>query len=196
LEKVLTCTVFSGEGDLPVGVVRDDPEAVAVRELRQPMPLLGGEAALGGVVEVRDRVERADRIPGGEALFELVHVDPIGLDGDRGEVPGPVLEDAQEDREDRVVHCDQGILLDQSAHRERQALLAARGHQDPVRGDALPRGDPLAQRRDPLAARVLEGLVEAVRILLQPGVGAGELRGGQGLMIRDAGDQRDRIGGR
>ena len=49
------------EGQLAVGVVLEDPEAVLGGELDQPHPLLGRERAAGRVVEVGDDVGELDR---------------------------------------------------------------------------------------------------------------------------------------
>ncbi len=57
------------EGQLAVGVVLEDPEAVLGGQLDQPHPLLGRERAAGRVVEVGDDVGELDR-PLGERGFE------------------------------------------------------------------------------------------------------------------------------
>ena len=58
------------EGQLAVGIVLEDPEAVLGGQLDQPRPLRGRERAAGGVVEVGDDVGELDR-PVLQRGFEL-----------------------------------------------------------------------------------------------------------------------------
>ena len=66
------------EGQLAVGVVLEDPEAVLGGQLDDPHPLLGRERAAGRVVEVGDDVGHLQR-PVGEGRLERVDVDAVGL---------------------------------------------------------------------------------------------------------------------
>ena len=70
------------EGQLAVGVVLEDPEAVLGGELDQAHALLGRERAAGRVVEVGDDVGELDR-PLGQRRLERSDVEPVVLERDR-----------------------------------------------------------------------------------------------------------------
>ena len=82
------------EGQLAVGVVLEDPEAVLGGELDQPHPLLGRERAAGRVVEVGDDVGELDR-PVGQGRLERGDVEPVGLERDRHQLDAEPLQHQQ-----------------------------------------------------------------------------------------------------
>ena len=78
------------EGELAVGVVLEEPEAVLGGELDQAHALLGREGAAGRVVEVGDDVGELDR-PLRESRFEGRDVDPVGLQRHRHQLDAEPL---------------------------------------------------------------------------------------------------------
>ncbi len=100
------------EGQLAVGVVLEDPEAVLGGELDQPHPLLGRERAAGRVVEVGDDVGELDR-PLGERRFERREVEPVGLQRHRHQLDAEPLQQQQRAVVGRLLDDDPVAGLEQ-----------------------------------------------------------------------------------
>jgi hypothetical protein len=92
------------EGQLAIGVVLEDPEAMLGGELDEAAALLRRERAARGVVEVGDDVRQLHRALL-EGRFDRGDVEPVGLETDRNQLDPEPLEHQQ-----RAVVC--GLLDD------------------------------------------------------------------------------------
>ena len=120
------------EGQLAVGVVLEDPEAVLGGELDQPHPLLRRERAAGRVVEVGDDVGELDR-PLGERRLEGAEVEPVGLQRHRHQLDAEPLQQQQRAVVGRLLDDDPVAGLEQVLEQHRRPPPASRWRPSPAR---------------------------------------------------------------
>jgi len=132
------------EGQLAVGVVLEDPEAVLGGQLDQPHPLRGRERATGGVVEVGDDVGELDRSLGKRRL-QRRDIQPVGLERDRHQLDPEPLQHQQRAVVGRLLDHDPVTRLEQVLEEHPAGL------QRPVGDHHLPGVEPSVPLRDPLA---------------------------------------------
>ncbi len=181
------------EPDQPVGIVLEDPEAVLVRELDQPLALGGRERASGGVVEVGDHVGELHRAAG-ERRLEGVQVEPVRLQRHRHQLRARTAEQQQGAVVGGLLDDHAIAGLDHVAEEQRRGLHRAVGDHH------LPGVDPVELGGDPLAE---PGMADpgAVGERLLPVVGERSVRrladgrGGQDVGARGASGEADHVGG-
>jgi hypothetical protein len=132
------------EGQLPVGVVLEDPETVLGSQPEQTLALGIGEGASGRVVEVGDHVQELQRA-GGERRLERLDVEAVLLQRDRDEIDAEPAEQQQ-----RAVV---GGLLDRDAVAGVEEVLEEHraGLERSVGDHHLRRLEVTVTLRDPLA---------------------------------------------
>ena len=151
------------EGQLAVGVVLEDPEAVLGGELDQAPALLGRERAAGRVVGVGDDVGELDR-PLGERRFERAEVEPVGLQRHRHQLDPELLQEQQRAVVGRLLDDDPVAGPEQVLEQHRAGLERAVGDhhlggievpvplRDPLAEPRMADPDPVGERRFPVAA--------------------------------------------
>ena len=120
------------EGQLAVGVVLEDPEAVLGGELDQPRPLRARERAAGRVVGVGDDVGELDR-PLGERRLEGAEVEPVGLQRHRHQLDPEPLQEQQRAVVGRLLDDHPVAGPEQMLEQHRPAPPASRWRPSPAR---------------------------------------------------------------
>jgi hypothetical protein len=147
------------EPQLDVGIVLEQEELVAVRELDEAPPLLERERASRGVVEVRDDVGELRSRARLERPGERLYVDPVRLQRDREDLGTERPQGEQRSIVGWGLHYDEVALSHRVLEQERVGLQRPVRGDHPIDFDTLPLRDPLAKRfvagRGPVGVRAL-----------------------------------------
>ncbi len=133
------------EGQLPVGVVLEDPEVMLGGELDQAHALLGGEGASGRVVEVGDHVGQLHRSLG-EGGLEGGDLESVLLERHRDQLDAEPLQHQQRAVVGRLLDDHAVTGAEQVLEEHRPRLQRAVGdHHLAVVEAAVPLRDPVAE---------------------------------------------------
>ena len=124
--------VLAGEAQAPVRVVVDDHGAPPVREVQEAPPARLAQRGAGGVLEVRDRVDRPRGAPGlGDQRLQRVHVHAVLVDGDLEQVRAVAEGGAGAVRVGGGLDHHEVARVHEELEREVEALHAAGGDDEP-----------------------------------------------------------------
>ncbi len=181
------------EGQLPVGIVLEDPEVVLGRQRHQSLALRGREGAAGRVVEVGDHVGEGDRALL-EGRLQRVDVDAVRLQRHRHELDPELAQQQQGAVIGGLLDGDPGARLQEVGEEHRTGLERAVGDHHLVGLQvAVALGDPLAQPRMPDPDAVGERPLPVG--LQRPRRRLPHRLGGQDVGAGGAPGEADRLGG-
>ena len=157
----------------PVGIVLEHEQLVLLCELDDPPAALQAQRAAARVLEGRDEVEERGRRAAAKRLLERVGVEPLVVAGEQLDVRAELAEDLQRPVVGRELG-EHALAGSEVLGEEHEPLQRAVGQEHTLRVDAVPVGDPLAQRRvarrrsvrEDRPAVALDGDARAVRQLL------------------------------